>query len=342
MGWVMFGADPDVGSSAVRLWVAAGSASLLVFVCALAVDWTQTRVVRRIGVILVGAFLGGTLAWAFLDAATVRDQREERRALEARAVALNVQSLAPGSPLACLNGLAGDDVEAACERALFVSAATVASATSYASARLALLDDIVAYTKRGGSNIDDVLVPLRRSLETDRFGFVAHVLAMRDGCTSENCKALASLHDASRVRANLSGQTLSRYLDRYVTAWTQQSPAAPLADATSSIPGQPAAPGTHKVVDIDFPTAASIPAISIMNPEPKAAPEPPVRQSRKAADKAAAPAPAVASTPGVDPVWLPGTATTAPVPPASAAPGAQSGAPVQLSPSAAPPPTRAQ
>jgi len=289
-------------------------------------------------VIALGAVLGATLAWAFLDAASVRDQSAERRALENRAAALNAQSLAPGSALGCLNGLAGEEVEAACERALFAAPASVAAATTYAAARLALLADMVAYVKRGGTTIDDALVPLRRSLESDRFGFVAHMLAVRDGCTSENCKALALLHDASRVRANLSGQTLDRYLEHYLTVWAQ-SPGTPVADATAAAPpnGQAGTPGQRKVVvDIDFPSAASIPPVSIMNPEPKGPPagESPAsaRQSRKQSAGAAAPAPPAA--PSVDPIWLPGTATTAPVPPPAAANGAPAGAggPVQLNP----------
>src|SRR5271165_1941291 len=104
----MFGLDSDIGGSALRLWIAAGSAALLVFVCALAIDWTRTRTVARVGVVVVGALLGATLSWAFLNGASLRDQSAERRALEARASALSVQALAPGSPLACLDGLAGD------------------------------------------------------------------------------------------------------------------------------------------------------------------------------------------------------------------------------------------
>lgn len=346
----MLGVDPDIGNAALRLWVAAGSAALLVFVCALAFDWTRTRTVARVSVVVLGAVLGATLAWAFLDAALVRDQSAERRALEARAGELDAQSLAPGSPLACLNGLAGNNVEAACEKALFAGPATVAAATSYVAARLALLADMVAYSKRGGANIDNALVPLRRSLESDRFGFVAHALAMRDGCTSDNCKALALLDDASQVRANLSGQTLERYLDHYLTAWAQ-APEAPLADASSSAMAGPGAPGPHKLVNIDFPSADSIPAISIMNPEPKGPPaaaaaaaaiagefnahEAPAslsRRPRKQAGNAPAPAAAAAassaevSTPPVDPVWVPRTDTAAP-----------SAAPVQLNPFSQPP-----
>ena len=270
----MFGLDPDIGNSALRLWVAAGSAALLVFVCALAFDWTRTRV-ARVGVVVVGALLGATLAWAFLNAATVSDQSAERRALEARATELSVQALAPGSPLACLDGLAGDNVEAACERALFATPVTVATATTYVAARLALLADMTAYTRRGGGNIDGALQPLRRALQADRFGFVAHMLAVRDGCTSDNCNALALLPDASKVRANLNVRTLDRYLDHYLTAWGQ-SPGVPVADATAlPPPGEAAAPPRKSALNIDFPSADSIPAVSIMNPEPKGGPPSP-------------------------------------------------------------------
>jgi hypothetical protein len=370
----MFGLDPDIGSSALRLWVAAGSAALLVFVCALAFDWTRTRTVARVSVVVVGALLGATLAWAFLNAATVRDQNAERRALEARAAELNVQVLAPGSPLACLDGLAGDNVEAACERALFATPVSVATATTYVAARLALLADMVAYTRRGGGNIEGALQPLRRALQADRFGFVAHMLVVRDGCTSENCTSLALLPDPVKVRANLSGQTLDRYLDRYLAAWAQ-SPGVPVADATqlappAGQPGEPAAPPRKSALNIDFPSADSIPAVSIMNPEPKGgAPTPSAaaaavaagaqtsarvvgpqpmpamptaasasqpaspKSKRKQAANPQAAAPQAAAAPPADPIWNPGTTLASP----------QGGAPVpQPAASAAPAPPVAQ
>jgi hypothetical protein len=358
----MLGVDPDIASSALRLWVAAGSAALLVFVCAVAFSQSRTRNVTRLSVVVVGAMLGAVLAWAFLDGASVRDQGAERRALELRATELNARAITPGSSLACLDGLAGDSVEAACEKALFAAPATVAAATSYVAARLVLLADTAAYIQRGGAHVEGVLLPLRRSLESDRFGFVAHTLAVRDGCTSENCKALSLLHDPSRVRANLSGQTLDRYLDRYVTAWAQSSE-VPVADATSSqAPAQPGAQGRRKVlVDIDFPSASSIPAVSIMNPEPKGpmtaaaaaaavtagadssaqavAPAPPLKQARKPAKNAQATTAAIpppAPSAPVEPVWSPG-ATLASPQPAATAPTPAAAGPVQLNPFPAPP-----
>lgn len=180
------------------------------------------------------------------------------------------------------------------------------------------------------------------------------MLAVADRCTSDHCAALALLDNPSQVRANLSGQTLDRYLDHYLTAWAQP-PDVPLADATSTsaATGQPGAP-PHKLVDIDFPSAASIPAISIMNPEPAGPPgaaavaaatagEPKAHDapasSRRARKPAPAPVQATASAPPappVDPVWLPRTepatpAATAAAPTATGVAPAGAG-PVQLNP----------
>jgi hypothetical protein len=337
---LMLVTDPEVGNSALHLWVAAGSAALLVFVCVLAIDWTRASTMARVTIVLASAVLGATLSWAFIDGGLLRDQGAERRGIELRAAQLNAQALVPGSPLACLDGVAGDTVEAACEKALFASPAAVASATSYVAARVALLADIVRYNNHGGHNLDDLLTPLRRSLEADRFGFVAHIFAMRGNCASDRCAALALLSDPTRVRTNLSAQTLDRYLDHYASAWAQQAD-VPVADAAAtSSAGTPSTAlglaGQKKVViDADFPSAASIPAVSIMNPEPKTLPPSvaaaanahapaPARPNRKQA--ATSPGPTLASpggAPPADPVWVP--TPNAPPPPQTAgeAPPAQ-------------------
>ena len=317
----MLGIDPGIGTSSVHLWVAAGSAAILVVFCVLALF----RAIRalRIEVLLLGATLGAAMAWAFLDQGS-GDLRAERRALQAQAAELTARTLAPGSALGCLDDLAGESVEAACERAIFASAASVATATSYIAARLALLSEVAAYVGQGGADIDDVLLPLRRALEADRFGFLAHLLAVRDGCTGQNCSALALLHDAGRVRAHLSEGTLDQLLDHYATAWGH-SPEAPVADAQThpAAMAQPSAQVSHKTVNIDFPTAASIPPVSIMVPEPSgpvlpgvaaaaaANPNPPAAasSSHRGRKSAANPAPqaavqAGASTPAApEPIW---------------------------------------
>jgi hypothetical protein len=341
----MVGVDSEMASSVLRLWIAAGSAAVLVAICAMAFNGLRTHA-SRAGVVALGALVGVAMIWALLGSPVAQDHAADRRALELRAQELTARTLAPGSALACLDAVAGENVDAACEKALFASAATVAAATSYAAARLELLSDMAVYVKHGGRDIDGALVPLRHSLETDAYGFLAHALAVRDSCTSQNCRALDVLRDASRVRANLSGQTLERYLDRYLTAWAQQpdSP-GPVADAAppSQPTYQPGAAGPRKMVNIDFPTAASIPPVSIMNPEPgtKATPAgaaastanpnppapaaatasaPPSKKPRKQATNPPAQAPAAPPAPATvveqpDPVWTPAT----PAPPAQAA-----------------------
>jgi hypothetical protein len=254
---------------------------------------------------------------------------------------LNASALAPGSPLTCLDAMTGDAVEAACEKSLFAAPASVAAATAYIAARMTLLADMVAYTKRGGENLDDVVVPLRRSLEADRFGFLAHVLEVRDGCTSMSCKPLALLRDPGRVRTNLGEDTLDRYIDHYAAAWSAD---ATVADATPAEPAAAPQP-PHKMVNIDFPTAASIPPVSIMNPEqtkPAAAAAgggPAAggsRRSRKPSVPAQAAAAGTAPDP-VDPVWTPAPSATASTAPASAAPQSAS-SPAPVSAGAAPVP----
>lgn len=353
----MLGVISEIGISTLRLWVAAGSAALLavIFVLALVLPRTRTGAALRASLVILAAIVGAVMAWTF--AAVAEWQR-----LELRAQALSAQAFTPGSPLSCLDVMAGEGVGAACEKEIFASPADVATAISYTAARLALLADMAAYAANGGANIDEVLLPLRRSLEADRFGIVAHVLAMRDGCTSEHCQAFALLHDASRVRANLSDATLARHLERYLLVWAK-SPDAPVADANpaqSSATAQAAVP-PHRVT-IDFPTAASIPAVSIMNPEPSgpvvpgaaaaaaANPNPPPTSpsSRRARKQAANPPAqtggqslASGAAAAVEPIW------PEPVPPPPQTAPAEA-APVQLNPFQAPPqasvaaPARAQ
>ena len=329
----MLGIDPDLGH--LRFWVASVAAALLVLVCALALDWTRSRIIARFAVIGLGAAFGAILAWAFLAGAAVRDLSVERRNLEMRAAELTAQVMTPGSPLACLDATSGETVEAACEKALFAAPTTVAAASSYPAARITLLSDAVAHVKAGG-NFDSVLPGLRRALEADRFGFVAHTLAVRDGCSSSRCASLGLLRDPERVRANLSAQTVDRYVEHYSPLWGQPSEtpvadAAPGSTSTLAAGEPPAGQGQKKFVNIDFPSAASIPAVSIMNPEPRVAPASAAaeahpaasgrRSSRKAANSTpAATAPAPTLVPQVEPVWQPGVApapASQPSPPAS-------------------------
>jgi hypothetical protein len=338
---LMLGFDSELGTSALRLWTAAGSAAALMTFLAFSLLWRTSAPASRslqAFLVLAPAALGALMVWAFLGRADLGNRSAERRAFELRVEELSAKALAPGSPLACLDEVAGEKVEMACEKALFATPAGVASASSYVAARLSLLSNMTTYAKRGGVDIDDLMAPLRHSLETDRFGFLAHVLAVRDDCTSQNCKPLGVLRDTSRVRNNLSASTLDHYLEHYLPVWAATSDGA--AEGVPSYPGaQSSAASAHKLVNADFPSAASIPAVSIMNPEPtkpaspgaaaaaNANPQSAVAHHSRKQSSGAAPA---SST--TEPIW------PEPVPPAPGARPAAASAnagPMQLNPPSA-------
>jgi len=306
------------GTFALPVWAVGAAVALFIVIGVL----TLTR---------AGASLAGTLvrllavviclaaAWLFLDRTESQQRLAERRALDQRAADLTARALASGSALACLDAVAGDAVETACERAVFATPESTAAAVSYVSARLVLLADGADFAKRSVGNYEGALTNLRMALETDRFGIVAHVLSVRDSCTPLLCDSYALLHDAGRVQANLREGVFGRHVERYAAEWSAraQRPGPPLAEgagnalitgSTSATPpaSAPAPAGTPVSSKYDFPSAASIPPVSIMNPEPgmpaeKAekpeskpanAPTPPRRPQQAASRPAPKPGPA--------------------------------------------------
>jgi hypothetical protein len=244
-------------------------------------------------------------AWSLAEQSALRYRLAEREALNTRALQLTTAALNPGSAMACLDSGITEPVEASCEAAVFLKPENVAAATAYAEARLRLLTDGLDYARRADGAYADRLVHLRRGLEADRYGFVAHVLATRDGCTPETCEAFALLGDATTVKRNLAARTLEDYVARYAATWSGQaapaaavavsSPAAlPLpgmASPAETIAGVSVTTGSPAPRPIDFPTSASIPPVSIMTEPPgasaSAAEAPPVRRPAAAASPAA-------------------------------------------------------
>lgn len=199
----------------------------------------------------------------------------DRRAIVQRHTELTTVAAAPGSALSCLDAGAGDTVEAACEARVFATPHSTAAAVAYIGARLSLLTD-AAETQPGALK---ALAASRRALELDRYGIAAHVLAARDGCTAERCAAFTHLTDPSALKANMKAQAFDQYVSRHVSAWNAMPgvPAEPVPPAMSAAPsiapvqsaavtGPPVAqPMSDKYT---LPSAASIPAVSIMNAEP--------------------------------------------------------------------------
>src|SRR5438874_3062647 len=232
---------------------------------------------------------------------------------------------APLAQLSCIDELAGDAVLAACEKALFGSAESVAAAVAYAASQITLLTslgDVATANKGAGSD----LLALRRAVERDRYGLMAYVLTVRDRCMPSSCRLFRSLTDTRQIAANMEDRVYESLVMRYAASW----------NAPQAVPGMiaalPASVPTGKPTNAEFPTSASTPPVNIMTPEPPlgAAPKP-------SSSTAAAPAsPAVPRSAAATPPASPPAPTAAKKPPP--APKRPSGAaPVQLAPSGSAP-----
>jgi hypothetical protein len=197
-------------------------------------------------------------AIAIAVAATIRGYEPEGRTrpTETR----SAQPAGPTLPaLACVDGYAGDPVLAACEKVLFGSAESTAAAVSYAAAqigRLTALGDVNAAER----NMNPELRALRRTIERDRYGLMAQVLAARDRCTPTQCAAFRSLTDSRQIVANMEQHSYDALVTRYAASWNAAPAGAPVAMLSSMPTGRP--------TNAEFPTAASTPPVSIMTPEP--------------------------------------------------------------------------
>lgn len=232
------------------------------------------------------------------------------------------QAVASLPALACLDGLAGESVETACEKTLFASADSVAAGVSYTAAqmtRLASFGNVAAAAK--------VMTPelnaLRRTIERDRYGLVAQVLKTREGCTlSSPCPFYQSLTNSAQISSNMSEDLYDGFVGRYASSWN--APAR--AESGAPIAGLGTVPPPGRPVSGDFPSAASIPPINIMTPEPAA-------QGAQAAPRSSEPAAAPAASRNVPGAVI--NPQPAPTAAKKAAPQPQKSraqAPVQLAP----------
>ena len=213
-----------------------------------------------------------------------------------------VQAAALLPALSCLDELAGEAVEAACEKAVFASADSTAAAVSHAARQITTLASFGSVAAA-----DEVMTPdlqaLRRAIERDRFGLIAHVLTTRDGCTLSQCGFFGSLTNTAQISINMSEKLYDSLVGRYAPSWgapvaSHVPPAAALAPVVVPPGAAPAAAaaavGTTvpigKPVSGDFPSAASIPPINIMTAEPPAAPKPAHENTASTPQRAAPPA----------------------------------------------------
>ena len=260
------------GALTIPVWAVGAVAAVFLVLMMLAIAQAGTAMVMNAlfrAAIVIALFAG---CWIYLQQMDRQERAAERRALEERSASLLARAVAPGSALSCLNELAGDAIEVACEKALFASPEAVSAAVSYVTAELALLADGSEHARRADPSFAAQFAPLRASLELDRFGIVAHALARR-GCNSQKCDVLDGFNDPSHVLANLRDRVFDDYVAKFTAIWN--APRA--ADAMAAGPAQAAAmmpaplvpPRPSAVVSskYDFPSADSIPPVNIMVPE---------------------------------------------------------------------------
>jgi hypothetical protein len=317
-----------VGLPSLSVWMAGAVAALLLV--AGVFSFSHAGRAGRIGVAARGALIlvGAVAGFLALEAWSRLDLRSERRELDARAEELFMRAVLPGSAFACLDPLVGDVVESACEKAIFQTPEATAAALSYVATELALLTDFTVHVRKASSEIPLALGKLRRSIEGDRFGLVARVLAVRDGCTPGACPAFALLTDPGRIAVNLSGRSYELYVERHAAAWPAgtKSPAVAATGAGEGDAQPPAASAPRS--GLFFPSAASIPPVTIMNAEPplppettgstppstssSAAPKQAPAASRRPAQSGGAPASAGNAQPARPPIDLNATSRTGP------------------------------
>ncbi len=261
----MLEVDAAMGTLTVPIWAAGAASAIVLVLLVLAIGRvgaaTMISSLFRVALVVFAVSAG----WFYMQRTEQEEHATARRLFDEHSAALLARAVAPGSALSCLDELAGETVEVACEKSLFASPEAVSAAVSYITAKLALLVD--------GSNqarvepaLGSELAPLLTALELDRFGIVAHVLTTRYGCTAEKCDALAWFRDSSRVQANLRDHTFDEQVTKFAAVWNR----ATRADGAADLPhtgSTPAMVSSH----YDPPSSQSIPPINIMVPETSAA-----------------------------------------------------------------------
>ena len=309
-GHLISGLDVATGTLALMVF-SAGAAAIIVAVL-FRVALRRAGGAGKAGLLWVCAvvFLGAIFTYALFDRFAARDLVSERRDIEARAAELTARTLAPGSALGCLDAVANALVESGCEKPLFATPETVAAALAYVDARFSLLAASASLAEHD-PGYRPAFERLRQGLEADRYGFVAQVLITR-GCNGADCPELKLLRDPTRVVANMKARAFESALGSHALAWAPGTVGAVASAPPTSLPqlattgtahDSPVAsagpPGTAK---FDYPSANSIPAVSIMSaepsappaPEPKAVPppkRPAATRHHQPARQAAAPAP---------------------------------------------------
>jgi hypothetical protein len=328
--------DPATGMLSVPVWLSAAVAAVVLVLAILAI--ARSGIVKTLFALAILAVVGygGWLGSQIFERGAVSERVEERRAFDRSVAELTGRATVPGSPLSCLDGAAIEPLTAGCEKILFGSPENVTAAVSYATARIALLNEGLELASRSDQNFDSALNILRQGLEADRFGVVAHVMGQQPNCLPQQCEMLVLLQDANKVRANLQDKPFEALVAKYSPQWGTGVRVGGIEGTRSPIAVVPgAAPPAPISSRYDLPSSASIPPVSIMNTESSNTPASP--SAGQTSSTPAAQPPAARRPPAVRaPVARSAHPPQEPPPPVPLAPAGTGGpAPAQINPPSA-------
>jgi hypothetical protein len=223
------------------------------------------------GAVLLALF---SLGYATLSYFTSAAQANARQALDARHVALTRQAVGQGSLLGCLDGLAGETVENACQAAVFATPQSVAAAVAHVGSQLTLLSDSLAYAHRFDRSYEDRVADLRRAAETDAYGIYAHVLSVRDGCNADQCAAFALLRNADTVKAHMRAALYEHRVAENSLRWRKLAPPAAAHEAVPPVAELVTPPSTSSPTAPSWTAATAVPTMMTASAAPVAAPAP--------------------------------------------------------------------
>src|SRR5579871_1194185 len=284
-------------SSAFPMWLTLAAAAffglLMLITLVRAERSVDNGALTVIALLAVGIAVAATIRG--YGPAAMRDSAGEARAMPPATAGLPA--------LACLDDLAGDMVLGVCEKSVFASAESTAAAVNYVAAQISRLTSYGDAATAAGSMTPE-LQALRRAIEHDRYGMVAQVLQVRHHCTPTECAVFRALTDNHQIITNMDEHLYEGLVNRYATVWT-----APPQTTASNAPGMgalaayPPSIPSGKPTTMDFPSANSIPPVSIMSAEP-------ARGAAAPSATAAAPA-ATRSVPAASPSPAPSVAAAA-------------------------------
>ena len=252
---------------AVPVWLLAAGSVFLVAALFLLLLRSRMRWVAAPVALLALAISGGVWLQDFYP------RSDGGEALASRLANWRSQAVAAQPILACLDTEVDPTVDAACERALFSRPEHLAAATAYVAQSINLLADAQQHPGVREAVFERDLERLRTLLERDRFGLVANLLVMEEGCTSLNCDALALFGNPVAVQDNIGKRTFQTHVAQHLDP-SNPRPVAVAARPTETAPGGAGLPIVAAPLPSDYvlPSASTIPPISIMNDEGSGAP----------------------------------------------------------------------